>query len=113
MLKVIIGLMTGILTSMGFGGGTLLLLYLTAFEGMEHAKAAGINYLYFLPCAVISVFCYIKSKVIKPKFSLLLGLGAVIGAIIGAILSNSLDTAVLKKIFAIFVISIGLNDLFK
>ena len=56
-LAVAIGLLTGILSGFGIGGGSLLLLYLTLFEGAGQYQAGGINLLYFLssaPAALIS-----------------------------------------------------------
>ena len=49
------GLLTGILSSWGVGGGTLLLLCMTLFFGVEQRTAQAINLLYFLPTAGISL----------------------------------------------------------
>lgn len=113
MLNMLIGLITGIITSMGFGGGTILMIYLNVFKSENHLKSAGINYLYFLPCAAISVGYYIKSKLIKPKPTILLSVGAIAGAIAGALLSNGIDVSVVKKVFAVFIILTGFVELFK
>lgn len=45
---VVAGALTGVLSGFGVGGGTLLLIYLTTFAGMEQSQAQGINLLYFL-----------------------------------------------------------------
>lgn len=113
MLDVVVGFFTGILSSMGFGGGTLLLIYLTVFQGINHINAAGVNLIYFIPCAMISVFLYLKSKIIAGKDVFIISSGAIIGAIIGALLASYLDAEFLKKIFSIFVFCIGFYELFK
>ena len=45
------GAATGILSGFGAGGGTLLLVYMTAFAGVEQRAARGINLIYFIPAA--------------------------------------------------------------
>ncbi len=113
MLDIVVGFITGILSSMGFGGGTLLLIYLTVFQGINHIRAAGINLIYFIPCALISVILYLKNKTIAGKDVFIISSGAIIGAIAGAIASNYIDPTILKKIFSVFVFFIGAYQLFK
>ena len=55
------GLVTGILSSWGVGGGTLLLLCMTLFFGVEQRTAQAINLLYFLPTAGISLLAHRKN----------------------------------------------------
>lgn len=112
MLNVIIAFITGILSSMGFGGGTLLMIYLTQLGGYDIINAIGINYIYYIPCALISVIMYIKSKLISVKPSLFLAVGAVIGSLLGAVISSRLDNDIIKNIFASFIVAIGIKDLF-
>lgn len=57
------GLLTGILSSWGVGGGTLLLLCMTLFFGVEQRTAQAINLLYFLPTAGISLFAHRKTDI--------------------------------------------------
>ena len=50
-LPLAVGTATGILSAWGVGGGTLLLLVMTLFLGVDQRTAQGINLLYFLPTA--------------------------------------------------------------
>ena len=50
-LPLIVGAVTGVLSGFGVGGGTLLLVYMTAFAGLDQRLAQGINLLFFLPTA--------------------------------------------------------------
>ena len=43
------GAITGVLSGFGIGGGSLLLIYMTSFAGVEQNLAQGINLLYFPP----------------------------------------------------------------
>ena len=46
-----VGIGTGVLSAWGVGGGTLLLLVMTLFLGVDQRTAQGINLLFFLPTA--------------------------------------------------------------
>ena len=48
-LPLAVGAATGVLSGFGVGGGTLLLVYMTAFAGVDQHLAQGINLLYFRP----------------------------------------------------------------
>ena len=58
LLRALCGLLTGILSAWGIGGGTLLLLCMTLFFGVEQRTAQAINLLYFLPTAGMSLFFF-------------------------------------------------------
>ena len=51
LLPLAVGVGTGILSAWGVGGGTLLLLLMTLFLGVDQTQAQGINLLYFPPSA--------------------------------------------------------------
>jgi uncharacterized membrane protein YfcA len=61
-IALLAGLATGILSAFGIGGGTLLLLWMTLFAGVEQHTAQGINLLYFLPTAAIALPASIASS---------------------------------------------------
>ena len=68
------GLLSGILGSMGLGGGGVLIIYLTLFTDTEQLTAQGINLLFFIPTAIIAVVIYSIRKEIKWKMSLTIAL---------------------------------------
>lgn len=49
------------LSGFGIGGGTLLLIYMTAFAGVPQNLAQGVNLLYFLPTAATALPAHIKN----------------------------------------------------
>ena len=61
LLPLAVGIGTGILSAWGVGGGTLLLLVMTLFLGVDPAAARGINLLYFLPTAGVGLLFHRKS----------------------------------------------------
>lgn len=111
-LAFAVGCATGILSGFGVGGGTLLLIYLTAFAGMGQQEAQGINLIYFLPAALTALPSHIKHHFVDWK--------AVIPAVIAGLLlsglaawfSNGLDMTLLRKCFGVFLLLVGISELF-
>ena len=62
LLHFLIGLLTGVLSGFGIGGGSLLILYMTSFTEVNQYAAGGINLLYFLFCAPAALVSHIKNK---------------------------------------------------
>ena len=60
LIPLLCGLGASIISAWGVGGGTLLLLVMTLFLGVDQRTAQGINLLFFLPTAIsalVSVSC--------------------------------------------------------
>ena len=62
LIAVLAGLLCGVLSGFGIGGGSLLMVWLTAAQSMEQRTAQGVNLLYFLPTAACSLFFHVKNK---------------------------------------------------
>lgn len=111
-LPLAVGLGTGILSSWGVGGGTLLLLIMTLFLDVEPSLAQGINLLYFLPTAATGLFYHRKNGLLdKPAMKSAIPWG-VAAAILGAIISTAIDTDILRRPFGVYLIVMGLITLF-
>ena len=54
-MPLLAGVGCGVLSAWGVGGGTLLLLVMTLFFGVDQAAAQGVNLLYFLPTAAMGL----------------------------------------------------------
>ncbi|MEE0930959.1 MAG: hypothetical protein UIM53_08165 [Acutalibacteraceae bacterium] len=48
----------GLLGSMGMGGGGILVIFLSLCTDIPQANAQGINLLFFIPIAILSVIMY-------------------------------------------------------
>ena len=106
------GTATGVLSAFGVGGGSLLLIYLTAFAGFSQQAAQGINLLYFLPAAAAALPAHRKNGLLDRKTILPAVLAGLFTAGGAAWLSNGLDTGLLRKLFGIFLLYIGLTQFF-
>jgi len=106
------GIATGIISAWGIGGGTLLVLYMAAFTKIEQRMAQGINLIYFIPVAIASLVTHIKNELIMWKAAapaILAGLPCAVGLSFAA---SGLESGILRRIFGVFVICVGLFELF-
>lgn len=65
-MPLLAGVGCGVLSAWGVGGGTLLLLVMTLFFGVDQAAAQGVNLLYFLPTAAMGLIDR-KGRRVLPK----------------------------------------------
>ena len=113
LLSLAAGAVTGVLSAFGIGGGSLLLIFLTAFAALDQHQAQGINLLYFLPAAAAALPSHAKNGLLDRKVILPAVLAGLAGAGLTAWLSNGLDTGLLRKLFGLFLLYIGLTQLLR
>lgn len=112
MLEGIFGLIAGIISGLGMGGGTILILLLTTFQGMEQHIAQATNLIFFVPTSIAAIIIHLKNKNIDKKVAMVVGFFGIIGAIIGAIVANNIDSKNLKKYFSIFILLIAIREIY-
>ena len=107
-LEILVGLLGGIVGGMGMGGGTLTIPLLTTLLNYEQLQAQGVNLIAFLPMSVIALVIHFKNKLVDFKKAWLLALIGCGFSLIGAIIANNMNNAILKKMFAIFLIGLAI-----
>ena len=112
-IALLAGLATGILSAFGIGGGTLLLLWMTLFAGVEQHTAQEINLLYFLPTAAIALPAHIKNGFIDKKTALPAIAAGLIGTGLAAWAATALDVQLLRRCFGGYLLLIGIRELCK
>ena len=110
--SLLAGAVTGVLSGFGIGGGTLLLIYLTAFAGVDQHLAQGINLLYFLPTAATALPSHIKNGYVDGRTVWPAALAGLAGTALAAWVATGLDVALLHRCFGGFLIMVGLRELF-
>lgn len=105
-------LFTGLLASLGVGGGMILMVYLTIFAGISQITAQGINLVFFLPIAVLALIFHSRNKLVEWKKIIPAIITGAIGAVLGTYLAQYLGSDILKKIFAGFIFLIGIKEIF-
>lgn len=111
-LPLFVGALTGVLSAFGVGGGSLLLIYLTAIAGFSQHEAQAINLLYFLPAAGAALPSHVKNGFVAGRTAALAIAAGLLCSVGAAVLSNRLDVSLLRKLFGCFLLLIALWELF-
>lgn len=112
MINVLIGTISGIVSSMGMGGGTILILFLTLILGKEQHIAQGANLMFFIPTAIISIILHARNNYIKWREGAIVLIFGALGAVVGSKISISLNTNKLKICFGIFLLFIAFFEIY-
>lgn len=110
---VLAGTATGVLSGFGVGGGTLLLIYMTAFTQLSQTQAQGINLLYFLPAAALALPAHFKNGFVERKALLPAISAGLVCSALAAWAATALEVALLRKCFGVFLLYVGLSELFR
>ncbi len=108
----LIGLTAGIISGMGIGGGTILIPALDIFYDIEQQVAQSINLIYFIPTAICALIIHIKNKNVATKFFWKTIFTAIIGSVLGSLLAIKIKATILRKIFGLFLLIIGISEFF-
>lgn len=106
------GLLCGVLSGFGIGGGSLLMVWMTAVLSLEQKTAQGINLLYFLPTAACALIFHAKNRLLCWKAILPAAAAGCAAAAAGSALALGLEMDLLRKLFGAFLILVGASELF-
>ena len=112
MIEVFTGIISGIVSGLGMGGGTILILIFTIFLNIEQHIAQATNLIFFIPTAIIAIYINKKQKLLDMKTGMIIGISGIFGAVIGSIISNKLDSQNLKRYFGIVLIIITIHEIY-
>ena len=112
MIEVLIGLISGIISGTGMGGGTILILLLSIFMGLDQHVAQATNLVFFVPTAIAAIVISLRKKKIDLRVGVVIIIVGVIGAAIGAIISSKMNVNLLRKIFGIFLLIIAIYEIY-
>ncbi len=110
---IAIGLLTGLLAGMlGIGGGLVVIPALIYIMGFSQHSAQGTSLAMMLPpIGIVAAWNYFKAGHVDLKVAIILAITFIMGSIFGSKIAISLPENLLKKIFSIFLIVIGLRML--
>lgn len=109
LIPFLCGLGASIISAWGVGGGTLLLLVMTLFLGVDQRTAQGVNLLFFLPTAAGALVCHARGGYLdKPTLKAAVP-AAVLAALIGAWVSNAVDVEILRRPFGAYLLASGVS----
>ena len=104
---LIAGVLSGIITGMGLGG-IVLIPALTMLLDFPQKVAQGINLVYFIPTSLVALFVHNKNKNLDFKLTKPLVVWGVLGAFAGSMLVGVIPAQILRKIFAVLLLAIGI-----
>ncbi len=104
LLPFLFGAAAGVLSAWGIGGGTLLLLCMTLLLGVDQAEAQGINLLFFLPTAGVSLLFHKKNGYLDKGVAKAAILPGTLCALAAALFSSLIDRDIFRKPFGVFLL---------
>ena len=112
MAEILIGVISGIISGTGMGGGTILIFLLTFMCGIEQHIAQATNLIFFIPTSIVAIIFNIKNKNINLNLAIWISIFGILGAILGANIAIKMDVIQLKKYFGYFLAIIALNEIY-
>lgn len=112
MSELLIGLVSGIVSGTGMGGGTILIFLLSVVMGIEQHVAQAANLIFFIPTSIVAIIVNLKNKNIDLKLAIIISIFGILGAIIGANISIHINVTILKKCFGIFLAIIAIHEIY-
>ena len=110
-VSVLVGTVLGVLSGLGTGGGSLLILWLTLMLGMDQETARSINLMFFIPSALVACLFRWKQGRLDIKKVLPAIIAGSIASGLFTFLSRDMDTTMLRKLFGGLLIVTGLREL--
>jgi len=112
MVEILMGLVSGIVSGTGMGGGTILIFLLTFIMGIEQHIAQATNLIFFIPTSIVAIIVNLKNKNIDMPLAIIISVFGILGAIVGANISINIDVKILKKCFGVFLAIIAINEIY-
>ena len=110
-LSALVGLLCGVICGLGIGGGSLLMIWLSAVLCLDQRLAQGINLLYFLPTAAASLIFHVKNRLVRWDLAIPAALGGCVTAAGAAWLAQHIGLGLLRKAFGVFLLAVGVLEL--
>lgn len=108
-----IGLLAGILSGLvGIGGGIVIVPVLVYYFAMNQKTAQGtVLFMFLLPIGILGVINYYKAGHVDMKSAVIMAITFAVGSYIGSRTAIAIDTKVVKQIFAVVMILVGIKML--
>lgn len=107
----IITIISGILAGMGVGGGSIFILLSTIFNILELKEAKMYNLIMFIVAGIFATIFNIKNKNIDMKNLKKIMPLTLIGSIVGIFIIKHTDENLVKNLFYVFMMVIGVYEI--
>ena len=108
-----LGLVAGFLSGLiGIGGGIVIVPVLVYLLAMDQKTAQGTTlFMFMLPIGILGVYNYYKAGHVDFKSAAIVAATFIVGSYFGSKTAIAIDTKVVKQIFAVAIILIGIKML--
>lgn len=114
-LCLVIGIIAGIAGGLfGIGGGIIIVPALAFLLGFSQKKAQGTSLVALLaPVGILALMNYYRENQVDLAKGAYVALGFLVGAYLGSKVAVGLDDDLMRKMFSIFLIAVGVYMFFK
>jgi len=108
-----LGLVAGFLSGLiGIGGGIIIVPVLVYMLHMDQKMAQGTTlFMFMLPIVILGVYNYYKAGQVDFKSALIISITFILGSYLGSKTALTIDTKIVKQIFAVAIILVGIKML--
>jgi uncharacterized membrane protein YfcA len=109
------GFVSGIVSGMfGIGGALILVPILRYFFNFSQHQAQGTSLMVLLPpIGLLAAIQYYKAGFVDVRAAIWIAIGLFVGAWFGAFGAIKMSNVVLQRAFAVFIILVGINMLYR
>jgi len=112
MIESFIGIISGIISGIGMGGGIILIFLLELICRIDHHISQASNLIFYIPTSISAIIVNIKNKNIDYKLAIVISISGIVGAVIGAKLAIFTEVKSLKVYFGYFLILIAIYEIY-
>ena len=105
-----IGVAAGFLAGLlGIGGGLLMVPAMVLLLGFDQHVAQGTSLVVIIPAALAGTYAHYRSGRVSIRDAAFLAAGGVAGALLGSTSALSVDDALLRRLFGIFLVVVAVQ----
>jgi uncharacterized membrane protein YfcA len=108
-----LGLLAGFLSGLiGIGGGIIIVPVLVYALHMDQKMAQGTTlFMFMLPIGILGVYNYYSAGQVDFKSAFIISITFILGSYLGSKTALTIDTKIVKQIFALAIILVGIKML--
>ncbi|MEG1705706.1 MAG: TSUP family transporter [Clostridia bacterium] len=108
---IIISIISGIISGMGIGGGSIFVMLMTIFNILDHKTSMAYNLIMFIIVGISASINNIKNKKFDKKIFFKIIIFCIIGSFIGVYFTKQVSEESLKVFFYVFILIIGIYEI--
>jgi uncharacterized protein len=110
LVAIAVGIVAGVYAGLlGVGGGIVMVPALVLLLDQPQRVAEGTSLLAIVATAIVAVRAHRRTRLVRPQWARLLGIGGAFGAVAGSLVALNVieDEQVLRRIFGVFLLLVA------